>query len=81
MALGFFAVGQFAGEVSHGEVSYGEKSAHARNNHIKICQTKFSIYLKKMEVNKKNYIFTSEKMWNSSNYMYDYAHSFFGKDF
>ena len=29
----------------------------------------------------KKQIFSSEKMRNSGNYIYDYAHSFFGEDF
>ena len=35
--------------------------------------------LKKIEVNKKQ-IFSREKMRSLGNCMYDYAHSFFGKD-
>ena len=36
---------------------------------------------RKFEVNKKQIFFSSEKMRNSGNCIYDYAHSFFGEDF
>ena len=35
---------------------------------------------KKIEFSKKG-IISSEQIRNSGNYIYDYAHSFFGKDF
>ena len=38
------------------------------------------LFKKRFEVNKKQ-IFSSEKMRNSGNCIYDYAHSFFGEDF
>ena len=38
------------------------------------------LFKKRFEVNKKQ-IFFSEKMRNSDNCVYDYAHSFFGDDF
>jgi len=38
------------------------------------------IFRKSLEVIKKK-IFLSEKMKNLSNYIYDYANSFFGEDF
>ena len=52
-----------------------------RKNHIKINQTILSNFIQryKKKVDKK-YIFSSEKMRNSANYIYDYAQSFFGKD-
>ena len=41
----------------------------------------FQVTIKKtLEVNKKG-IISREKMRNSDNCMYDYAHSFFGDDF
>ena len=38
------------------------------------------LFEKRFDVNKKG-IISSEKMRNSSYYKYDYAHSFFGKNF
>ena len=38
------------------------------------------IFKNGFEVNEKQ-IFSSEKMRNSDNCIYDYAHSFFGEDF
>ena len=38
------------------------------------------LFKKIFEVNKKQ-IFSSEKMRNSGNCIYDYGHSFFGEDF
>ena len=38
------------------------------------------LFKKIFELNKKG-IISGEKMRNSGNYNYDYAHSFFGKDF
>ena len=36
---------------------------------------------KRFEVNKKKQIFSSEKIRNSDNYTYDYAHPFFREEF
>ena len=50
-------------------------------NHIKIFQTMSSFYSKiNLDLIKKG-ITSSEKIRNSGIYIYDYAHSFFGKDF
>ena len=45
-------------------------------------QSDYSQFLfeKRFEVNKKH-IFSSEKMRNSGNFIYDYAHSFFREHF
>ena len=48
---------------------------------IKTYQTLFSFYIKKYFNLIRKGIISSEKMRNSGNYNYDYAHSFFGKDF
>ena len=37
------------------------------------------LFIKRFEVNKKG-IISSEKTRNLGNYVYDYAHSFFGED-
>ena len=40
------------------------------------------LFKKRFEINiKKKQIVSSEKMRNSGNSIYDYAHSFFGEDF
>ena len=44
-------------------------------------QTQSSFYSKKDLNLIKKRIISSEKMGNSDDYIYDYAHSFFGKDF
>ena len=44
-------------------------------------QTISSFYLKKNLNLIKKGIISSEKLRNSCNYIYDYAHSVFGKDF
>ena len=49
-------------------------------NHIKFYQLIQFLLKKKIEDNKKGIIY-GDKMWNSSNYIQNYAHSFFGDDF
>ena len=46
-----------------------------------IDQNIFSFYSKRDLMLIRKLIIFSEKMRNSDNYNYDYAHSFFGKDF
>ena len=43
--------------------------------------TLYSVVIKKIFQFDKNRIIFSDKMRNSSNYTYDYAHSFLGNDF
>ena len=48
---------------------------------IQIYQTKTSFYSKNdLKVNKKH-IFSTEKMRNAGNSIYEYAHMFYGEDF
>ena len=51
-----------------------KKSHHNLSHYIQF------LFKKIFEFN-KNAIIANEKMRNSGNYNYDYAHSFFGKDF
>ena len=51
-----------------------------RKMYLKIYQSKIRFYSKiDLKLIKKQ-IFSCEKMRNSGNYIYDYAHSFFGED-
>ena len=52
-----------------------------RKNRIKIYPTTTSFYSKKDLKLIKNRFFSSEKMRNIGNCIYDYAYSFFGEDF
>ena len=50
-------------------------------NHIEIYQTISSFYSKTDMNLLKSVIISSEKIRNSGNYIYNFAHSFFGEDF
>ena len=52
----------------------------SEKSHQILSNYKQFIFKKRFEVNKRQ-IFASEKMINSGNYIYDYAHSFFVEDF
>ena len=49
-------------------------------SHLNLSDYSQFIFKKGCEVNKKKQIYYSEKK-NAGNYIYDYCHSFFGKDF
>ena len=51
-----------------------------KKSHQNLSDYNQFLFQKRFEVNKKH-IFNSEKMRNLGNCIYDYAHSFFGKDF
>ena len=52
-----------------------------RKNHIQIYQTTTSFYEKKNLKYIKNKFYSSEKLKNSGNFIYEYAYSLFGQDF
>ena len=54
--------------------------ASEKKTHYGLSDYKQFIFKKRFKVNKK-LIFSSKKLRNSGNCIYDYVHSFFGEDF
>ena len=52
----------------------------SEKTHQNLSEYSQFLFKKKLNLVKKD-IISSEKIRNSGNYNYDYAHSFFGKDF